>query len=121
MSKQEINELNYYKQAGENIMRIYLDFLQLSQLDYSNNQNLVNAVNLLRSKYPEGNYLKGIESPAQFKKMINKRVEQYYGILQTFEEKYNKLYEKIYFPHSVHNVYYGKPKKCKSTKKKIKK
>ena len=113
MSEQQLRELEYYKQAGENIMRIYLDFLQLSQLDYSNNQNLVNAVNLLRSKYPEGNYLKGIESPAQFKKMIKENLNLYSGILQTFEKKYNKLYEEIYFPHSVHNVYYGKRYKKK--------
>lgn len=118
MSEQQLGELNYYKQAGENIMRIYLDFLQLSQLDYSNNQNLVNAVNLLRSKYPDS--LKGIESPSQFKKMINEKLQMYYGILQTFEERYNKLYEEIYFPHSVHNVYYGKKKKVmgKGIKKK---
>lgn len=111
MSKQEINELQYYKTAGENLYKIYNDFYQLSLLDYSNNKNFVYAVNLLRSQHPDS--LKGIESPAQFKKMIKDNTKLYLEQLKTFEEKYNKLYEKIYFPHSVHNVYYGKPKKKK--------
>lgn len=109
--QQQLRELEYYKSAGENLYKIYTVFEQLSRLDYSNNQNLVYAVNLLRSQYPES--LKGIENPKQFKKMINEKVQEYYGILQTFEQRYNELYEKIYFPLPVHNVYFGRRYKNK--------
>ena len=111
MSQPEINQLEYYKTAGQNIARIYNDFYQLSLLNYNNSQNLTAAVNLLRQKYPEGNYLKGINTPTQFKKMIKENLKLYSGILKTFEEKYNEVYEQVYFPQSVHNVYYGKAKK----------
>lgn len=118
MTEQQLRELEYYKSAGENIYKIYNDFYQLSLLDYKNSKNITAAVNLLKSKYPEGNYLKGIESPAQFKKMIKENLKLYSGILKTFEEKYNKLYEEIYFPVSVHNVYFGNYKKKNKNQKK---
>lgn len=104
--QQLLNQLEYYKTAGENLLKIYTLFEQLSRLDYSNNQNLVYAVNLLRSQHPDS--LKGIENPSQFKKMIQEKVQQYSGLVQTYEEHYNELYEKIYFPLPVHNVYFGK-------------
>lgn len=104
MTSQQLGQLEYMKNAATNAMNIYVDMDRLARLDFKDPKNVVTAVNFFRQR--GYNELRGVNTPAEFKKNIKEARDLYFRLAKDYESKYDELYQQIYFPHAVHQVGY---------------
>lgn len=100
------NQINYLANRMRAVNQMYINYYQLSQLDFRNNENVETALNYVRDNAMDK--LEDVSSPGELKNLIKKMTNEYAELYRNLENQYDNLYQQTYFHFPVHNVGFGK-------------